>query len=286
MFVEQACFHLPRLQVTDQCSVIGSDCQTVLRPIIKKPLAIKRCPPPHPTHHTALPKKIPFSFFESGRSCSSALSTSVHYKLNINIWKWAAFHIYQLISSFSWALVEVHPLLFCLCREMSLIIVAVHISGPKLLVHVKFNEELFDTSICMTQCRPGIRPLQTTQFTHWNEFCSHLLNGKEPLARPWLNLTFYYSLKQASSCPAPASKPEKTKDLHLISDEVENIDFEHAVQVFSCSKATDGRGWRHDVYRLSIHPAAVNIHLDFISQLDLGKQRSKVRFTVTIKTNV
>lgn len=44
--------------------------------------------------------------------------------------KWVAFYIYQLISSFAWALVEVHLLLFCLNREMINYLCRQHI-GPK-----------------------------------------------------------------------------------------------------------------------------------------------------------
>lgn len=77
-------------------------------------------PPAPPPPPTASLYKIPSSFycFESGSSCSSAISTSMYYKLKINIWKWVAFHIYQLISSFGWALVELHPFLFCLSRDV------------------------------------------------------------------------------------------------------------------------------------------------------------------------
>lgn len=45
VFIEQACFRLPSLQVTAQCSLIGSDCQTVFHLIAKKTPAIKRWPP-------------------------------------------------------------------------------------------------------------------------------------------------------------------------------------------------------------------------------------------------
>lgn len=82
-----------------------------------------------------------------------------HQKLCITIWKWATFHIYQLISSFAWALVEVRPVLFWLCRELSLIIFAVSIPDPKLLVHAKFTERPCDTYlIYITQCRPAPAP--------------------------------------------------------------------------------------------------------------------------------
>lgn len=47
---------------------------------------------------------------------------------------------------------------------MSLIIIAVGVSAPKLLVRAKFNEELFDTClIYIAQCRPDSSPSKTTQ---------------------------------------------------------------------------------------------------------------------------
>lgn len=53
MFTEQACFHLPSPQVTAQCSLIGSDCQTVFHLVEEKTLAIKCCLQHH--HHPLLP---------------------------------------------------------------------------------------------------------------------------------------------------------------------------------------------------------------------------------------
>lgn len=44
VFIEQACFHLACLQVTAQCPLIGSDCQTSVSLIAKKPLPIKQNP--------------------------------------------------------------------------------------------------------------------------------------------------------------------------------------------------------------------------------------------------
>lgn len=102
VFTEQTCFRLPTLQVTAQCSLIGSDCQTLFH-LIETP-TIKYCPP--------FSYKILFSCWEWHLMQLSHFH-KLHYKLSINIWKWAAFHIYQIISSFGQALVEVHPLLFC-----------------------------------------------------------------------------------------------------------------------------------------------------------------------------
>lgn len=44
VFIEQACFHLPALQVTAQYPLIGWDCQAEVRLIAWKPLAIRQKP--------------------------------------------------------------------------------------------------------------------------------------------------------------------------------------------------------------------------------------------------
>lgn len=44
VFIEQACFHLPILQVTAQCPLIGWDCQAAVRLIAWKPPAIRQKP--------------------------------------------------------------------------------------------------------------------------------------------------------------------------------------------------------------------------------------------------
>lgn len=44
VFIEQACFHLPGLQVTAQCPLIGWDCQAAVRLIAWKPLTTRRNP--------------------------------------------------------------------------------------------------------------------------------------------------------------------------------------------------------------------------------------------------
>lgn len=72
---------------------------------------------------------------------------------------------------------------------MSLIIFAAGIPGPKLLVHVKFNERLFDTClIYIAQYSPDPRPSKTTQFTFGDY--SHLLEGLQLRQILVLTLTF------------------------------------------------------------------------------------------------
>lgn len=44
VFIEQACFHLPGLQVTAQCPLIGWDCQAAVRLIAWKPLTTRQKP--------------------------------------------------------------------------------------------------------------------------------------------------------------------------------------------------------------------------------------------------
>lgn len=180
VFTEQACFHLPSLQVTAQCSLIGSDCQTVFHLMAKKTPASEWWSLP-------LLSQNPFSsVFESGGSCSWAISPQAH-RTNLTL-------TYEngLLSTFTSSLVLLlgHLLrstrsCFAWARRW-LIIFAVAISATRLLVHAKFNEELFDTClIYMTQWRPGPRLTQTTQTVLWNEFCSHLLKWMDLLNRYW-----------------------------------------------------------------------------------------------------
>lgn len=152
MFIEQACFRLPSLQVTAQCSLIGLDCQTVFHLIARK-LRLSNADP------LFLTKSLFFLVLRVAAHAAKLFPQACTTNLTLT-------YENGLLSTFTSSLVLLvgHLLrsthsCFAGSREMSLIIFSVGISGPKLLVHAKFNEGLFDTClIYMVQCRPGPSP--------------------------------------------------------------------------------------------------------------------------------